>query len=103
MNFAFFLFKLHIICILDRRNDGSRTLYRTTTGTNRYAQKTKFDLRVNLIEIFQMMSLKRKFFEENPDGKDCKQRQRMTTYHLNNIFRMRLVHFFDKKNNETQL
>lgn len=51
-----------------------------------------------------MMSLKRKFFEENPDGKDCKQRQRMTTYHLNNIFRMRIVHFFrffffDKKTN----
>jgi hypothetical protein len=34
------------------------------------------------------MSRKRKFSEGNNDGQDNKQRQRMTTYHLNNIFRM---------------
>ena len=34
------------------------------------------------------MSRKRKGSESNHDGQDGKQRQRMTSYHLNTIFRM---------------
>jgi hypothetical protein len=39
--------------------------------------------------VFQMMSRKRKFTDDNyQDGQEIKQRQRMTTYHQNSIFRM---------------
>ncbi|CAF1608621.1 unnamed protein product [Rotaria magnacalcarata] len=46
-----------------------------------------------------MMSRKRKFSENNNDEQDVKQRQRMTSYHLNTIFQTTQQKLYDGSKN----
>ncbi|CAF3593680.1 unnamed protein product [Adineta steineri] len=60
---------------------------------------SKNDVYINLKSPAQIMSIKRKFSEDNNNEHDNKQRQRMTTYHLNNIFQTTQQKLYDGSKN----